>query len=333
MIEYLLSFFVLLFSFLLTYFLVRKWIVLGKELGFVGKDMNKYEKPEVTEIGGFFVLLSISISILLYVALKVYLLKTTFNLLQIFIIETVISLALIIGVLDDVLGWKKGIRHWKRVLLTSVLALPLMVTSSGVSTINIPFIGPVDVGILYPLLLLPIGIIGASNAFNMIAGYNGLEASMGVILFTSLAIKSYLIGLYYISFISLIVISSILAFLIFNKYPAKVFPGNSFTYGIGALYGSLIILGNMEKFGLINYALYFIELLLFIRGLKDGIYKENFGIPDERNCLKEPYKKIYSMTHLAIRINRKLFGCATERRVVLTIVLLQAFISLISFLI
>jgi len=332
MIEYFLSIFILLFSFLLTYSLVKRWIVLGKELGLVGRDLNKYEKPEVTEIGGFFVLLSVCISILLYVALKVYLIKTTFNLLQIFVIETVVSLSLIIGILDDVLGWKKGIKHWKRVLLTSTLALPLMVTSSGVSVINIPFIGPIDVGMLYPLVLVPIGIIGASNAFNMIAGYNGLEASMGLILFTSLAIKSYLSGLYYISYTSLITVSSILAFFIFNKYPARVFPGNSFTYGIGALYGSLIILGNMEKFGVITYTLYFIELILFLRGLKDGIYKENFGIPDEKNCLKEPYEKIYSMTHLAIKINKKIFGCATERKVVITLSLLQALICIVSLL-
>ncbi|RDD52559.1 glycosyl transferase family 4, partial [Nanoarchaeota archaeon NZ13-N] len=209
---------------------------------------------------------------------------------------------------------------------------PLMVTSSGVSVINIPFIGPIDVGMLYPLVLVPIGIIGASNAFNMIAGYNGLEASMGLILFTSLAIKSYLSGLYYISYTSLITVSSILAFFIFNKYPARVFPGNSFTYGIGALYGSLIILGNMEKFGVITYTLYFIELILFLRGLKDGIYKENFGIPDEKNCLKEPYEKIYSMTHLAIKINKKIFGCATERKVVITLSLLQALICIVSLL-
>jgi len=299
-------------------------------LGFVGRDLNKYEKPEVTEIGGFFVLLSVCISILLYVALKVYLIKTTFNLLQIFVIETVISLSLIIGILDDVLGWKKGIKHWKRVLLTSTLALPLMVTSSGVSVINIPFIGPVDVGMIYPLVLVPIGIIGASNAFNMIAGYNGLEASMGLILFASLAIKSYLSGLYYISYISLITVSSILAFLIFNRYPARVFPGNSFTYGIGALYGSLIILGNIERFGLMTYALYFIELILFLRGLKNGIYKENFGIPDEKNRLKEPYEKIYSMTHLAIRINRKIFGYATEKGVVVTLSILQALVCIAS---
>ncbi|RDD52375.1 glycosyl transferase family 4, partial [Nanoarchaeota archaeon NZ13-N] len=100
MIEYFLSIFILLFSFLLTYSLVKRWIVLGKELGLVGRDLNKYEKPEVTEIGGFFVLLSVCISILLYVALKVYLIKTTFNLLQIFVIETVVSLSLIIGILD-----------------------------------------------------------------------------------------------------------------------------------------------------------------------------------------------------------------------------------------
>ncbi len=322
-----------IFTFALTYYLTKWWIPIGKKLGFVGRDINKYDKPEVTEIGGFFALISISISTLIYIAFKTYIIGSVSNIVEIFVIETVVSLALIIGLFDDILGWKVGIKHWKRVLLTFLLALPLMVTASGVSKITLPFIGTVDVGILYPLLLVPIGIVGASNAFNMIAGYNGLETSMALILFSFLAIKSFYIGAYYITFVSLIVISSLLAFLLFNKYPAKVFPGNSFTYGIGALYGSLIILGNMEKFGVITYTLYFIELLLFLRGLKDGIYKENFGIPDKNNCLKEPYKKVYSITHLAIKLNRKLFKCATEPKVVGTILTLQAIVCLIALLI
>lgn len=324
---------IVLFSFLLTYFLVKKWIKIGKELKFVGKDMNKYEKPEVVEAGGFYVILSIIISLLLYISIKMYILGTVHNLLQIFTIITILSLSTIIGALDDFLGWKKGITHWKKVLITSILSLPLIVTASGYTTIHIPFLGAVDLGLLYIFLLIPIGIVGASNAFNMIAGYNGLETLMGMILFSFLGLKAFQVGLLYISTICIIVVSSLTAFLIFNKYPAKVFPGNTFTYGIGALYGSLVIIGNMEKFGVISYTLYFLELLLFLRGLKNGIYKENFGIPDESNNLFEPYDKIYSITHFAIRLNRKLFKKATENRVVITICILQLIISTIAFLI
>jgi UDP-N-acetylglucosamine--dolichyl-phosphate N-acetylglucosaminephosphotransferase len=207
-----------------------------------------------------------------------------------------------------------------------------MIISAGNSYINLPFIGEVNLGILYPLLIVPIVIMGTSNAFNMIAGYNGLEGSMGILLIGAVGLKSYLIGNYYLAEISLITIFSIIAFLIFNWYPSKVFPGNAFTYGIGSLFGAIVILGNFEKFGLILFTLYFLELILFIRGLLNHVYKENFGIPDENNNLKEPYNKIYSITHLAIRINRKLFGKATEKMVVYTIILLQIVITITAFL-
>lgn len=36
--------------------------------------------------------------------------------------------------------------------------------------------GVVDWGIFYPLAIIPIGIVGAANAYNMLAGYSGLEA-------------------------------------------------------------------------------------------------------------------------------------------------------------
>ncbi|MBU4492200.1 MAG: hypothetical protein KKD69_07045 [Euryarchaeota archaeon] len=32
-----------------------------------------------------------------------------------------------------------------------------------------PFLGTLDIGLLYPLLIIPIGMIGASNAFDMLA--------------------------------------------------------------------------------------------------------------------------------------------------------------------
>ena len=329
--EILIAILPLILSFFVSYYLIKKWIPIAHREGYIGKDMNKYNKPEVAEIGGLYAIIGIIFGILLYIGLKVYILKTTEDLVEVFSILTLLSLTTILGLFDDILGWKKGLRPLQKVFLTFILALPLIIISAGNSYVNLPFVGEVNFGILYPLLIVPITIMGTSNAFNMIAGYNGIEGSMSILLIGAVGLESYLTGNYYLAEISLITIFSIIAFLIFNWYPSKVFSGNSFTYGIGSLFGAIVILGNLEKFGLILFILYFVELLLFIRGLLNHIYKENFGIPDENNNLKEPYDKIYSVTHIAIRINRKIFKRATEKMVVYTIILLQIIITIIAF--
>ncbi len=97
---------------------------------------------------------------------------------------------------------------------------------------SLPFIGTIDIGLLYPLLIIPIGIIGASNAFNMLAGYNGLEAVMGVVILSTLGLIAYSIGntVAVVISVTITTISALIALLYFNKYPAKVFPGDTLTY-------------------------------------------------------------------------------------------------------
>ena len=241
----------LILSFFVSYYLIKKWIPVAHREGYVGKDMNKYDKPKVAEIGGLYAIIGTIFGILLYIGLKVYIFGTTQNLVEVFSILTLLSLITILGLFDDILGWKKGMKPLQKAILSFILALPLMIISAGSSYINLPFIGEVNLGILYPLLIVPIVIMGTSNAFNMIAGYNGLEGSMGILLIGAVGLKSYLTGNYYLAEISLITIFSIMAFLMFNWHPSKVFPGNAFTYGIGSLFGAIVILGNFEKFGLV----------------------------------------------------------------------------------
>jgi len=69
-----------------------------------------------------------------------------------------------------------------------------MVISAGETTMAIPLIGKVHFGIFYPLLLIPIGMAGASNAINLLAGFNGLEAGMGIVYFLGLGIFALLHG-------------------------------------------------------------------------------------------------------------------------------------------
>ncbi|MBU4491391.1 MAG: hypothetical protein KKD69_02900 [Euryarchaeota archaeon] len=58
--------------------------------------------------------------------------------------------------------------------------------------------------------------------------------------------------------IAVTTISALIALLYFNKYPAKVFPGDTLTYPVGAIVAIVAILGNMEKSAVILFSLYYI---------------------------------------------------------------------------
>lgn len=302
------------------------WLRTAPRLGFTGRDMNKLGEHVAVEASGIWVILSSVFGILLYVALDIYA-GGEKDVIPLLSIVLTLLLAGLLGFFDDILGWKKGINPLKRVLFTVPISLPLVAVKAGCSVIELPLIGTLNLGLLYPLIVVPLGVLGASNAFNMLAGYNGLEALQGLILLASASIL--LVARRNLDAICVIVpvISSILVFyILYNRYPARAFPGNSFTYGIGAFYASLAIYWNFEKYAIYTYTLYFLELALFVRGLLNGVYKENFGRVQGDGSLLPPYDKSYSVTHLAIKLAMRIKGKCYETDVVKLIVALQVLI-------
>ncbi|MBL7206844.1 MAG: glycosyl transferase family 4 [Candidatus Aenigmarchaeota archaeon] len=295
----------LIVSFLVTVFLTKSWIKITKRINLVGKDMNKVNGKDIAEAGGIGVVLAFSISILFFIFFKTFYMQTETHL--VFLLATITTVLLIglLGFIDDILGWKVGMRQMNKFLLTIPIALPLMVVNAGVSVMSIPFIGPVELGIFYPLLIVPIGIIGAANGFNLVAGFNSLEAGMGVIILSTLGFVAWTTGVLWVSLIAFSAVFALLGFLVYNRYPSKVFPGDTLTYSVGALIAIVAILGNMEKIAVILFIPYFIE---FILKLRSKLKAESFGIPDENNTLKPKYEKNYSLNHVVMRYFPSLFG-------------------------
>ncbi|MCC6041168.1 MAG: glycosyl transferase family 4 [Desulfurococcaceae archaeon] len=312
---------------------LKWWLRVGMELGFKGRDMNKPGEYYAVEGGGLWVILSSVFGLLCYVALDTYIdgVKGPIPLLSII---TTLLLAGLIGYIDDSLGWKKGISPIARVLFTIPISLPLVAVKAGKTRVELPLVGVVDLGLLYSVLVVPVGIVGASNAFNMIAGYNGLEALQGLVLLSMISTLAFIKGIYEVIYVSLPVIASILIFYAwYNRYPAKVFPGNSFTYGLGAFYASLAVYWDMEKYAVLSFTLYFLELLLFLRGLYHGVYKENYARVLSDGTLLPPYNKSYSVTHLAMKAVRAIKGSCRELDVVYFIAGLQLAVCVSSVLI
>ncbi len=315
-----------LISFLVTLFAMPFWIRKAKSLGLIWNDMNKFHHPKnVVGSGGLMMVFGFIIGTLSYVAMNTFYFRTTERLIEIFSALSSILIVTGIALLDDLFGWQKGgLSKRSRILLVLIAAIPLMVVNAGESTMM-----GIKFGLLYPLLLIPIGILGATTTYNFLAGFNGLEASQGIIILTALAGVTYLTGNSWLSIVILCMVASLMAFYLFNKYPAKIFPGDVLTYPVGIMIAIVAILGNIEKIAVFFFIPYMIEFSLKARGKFE---KESFAEPKPDGSLELKYNKVYGLTHLSIYILKKFKKKVFEKDVVLLINSFQLLIILIGYL-
>jgi UDP-N-acetylglucosamine--dolichyl-phosphate N-acetylglucosaminephosphotransferase len=304
------------------------WIKKAKQIGLVWEDMNKPKKEKnVAGSGGITVVMGAMVGIFLYIAIQTFYFKSLNGIsLEIFAMLSTLLLVAGIGLIDDLFGWKKGgLSKRSRIILILFSAIPLMIINAGESTMM-----GINFGIWYPLLIVPIGILGATTTFNFLAGFNGLEASQGIIILSALSVVMYVTGNGWLSVVALCIVASLFAFYIFNSNPASIFPGDVLTYAIGASIAGIAILGNAEKIAIFFFIPYLFETVLKLRG---NLKKQSFGKPNQDGSLEMPYDKIYGLEHLAIFILKKIKPSKKvyENDVVYLINGFQIFVILIGF--
>ena len=217
-----------LLSFSVTRLFMPKIIQKLEEADIVGKDIHKSWKPVVAEMGGFGIIFGFVIGMFSGIYMHDILAFT------LVIVLVVILLVGMIGVLDDLLALSSRSKFF----LLFIAGLPLM------------WAAPPNVGIVY-LISMPIALSIGSNLTNMLAGLNGIESGLGVISMTSLTIACIILGKYDVTIISMSMLGALLAFLYFNRYPAKIFPGDTGTLIIGAAIVCIAFLGRVKLIALI----------------------------------------------------------------------------------
>ena len=322
----------ILVSFFLSLIFMPFWMQKAKHIGLVWKDMNKLSKEKIPGSGGIVTIIALVIGILLFVAYRTFILQSEMFLVEILAIISVILFLFSIGLIDDLIGWRAGgLRKRHRIILVALAAIPLMAINAGKSQVGLPIFGTVELGIVYPLIIIPLGIVGAVTTYNFLAGFNGLEASQGIILISSLGLVAFFTGNAWLTVIAFIAVAALAGFLTYNFYPAKIFPGDSLTYPIGGIIAILAIVGNFEKIAMFFFIPYIIEFVLKSRG---KLVKHSFGKPKKDGSLDLNYGgKVYSLNHLAILTMKKLGVKATEKRVVYAILTFQILIIIAGFII
>jgi len=323
----------LVIAFVLSFITIPFWIRKIKNSGLVWEDMNKPGHPKnVAGSGGIVVVVAFVVGICYYIAIRTFLMNEVDEVtVKIFALLSVLLILTIVGIVDDLFGWKnKGLSRKVRILLAFVASIPLIAINVGTTTMNFPFIGIINFGILYPLLLVPIGIVGATTAYNFLAGYNGLEAGQGILILSFLSYVAYVTGTPWLAIIGLTMVVALLGFWYYNKYPAKVFPGDSLTWSIGALIAIMAILGNFQKIAVFVFIPYIIEFVLKLRG---KLEKHSFAKPNKDGSLEMPYEKIYGLEHLALYLLKKIkpSGKVYEKDVVYSIHGFQILLIILAF--
>lgn len=193
---------------------------------------------------------------------------------------------------------RTGLSQLPKMLFVLPAVFPLMAVKAGSWTMHFPLVGQVNWGIIYPLVLLPLGLLFVSNVVNMLAGTNGLSTGMSMVAAFGLGAMAYLTGSNEAMIISLSLAASLAAFMYYNYYPASILPGDSLTYLSGAALFSAIVIGNMEKFGVFIFAPWILEFLLKFRS---GFQAHSWGEIQEDNSLRPKHSKNYSLTHPLMR--------------------------------
>lgn len=323
-----LLFFPIALSFFITLVLLPFWIKKATSIKLVWDDMNKWARQKVAGSGGVIAILGFVIGMLVLIAYRTFVLQTQAFLIEILAMLNIVLFVSVVGLVDDLLGWQHGgLRRKHRLILAILASIPLVVINAGESQVAIPFLGVLDLGLVYPLIIIPIGVTGATYTFNFLAGFNGLEAGQGILMFLALALVAFFTGSPWLSVISLCMVAALLGFLAFNIYPAKVFPGDSLTYAIGALIATIAILGNFEKIAVFFFIPYIIETGLKLRG---RLVKHSFGKPKKDGSLELKYNKLYGLTHVSIFLLKKWGVKVTERKVVYLIWAFQILVILLG---
>ncbi|MDD3569865.1 MAG: phospho-N-acetylmuramoyl-pentapeptide-transferase [Lachnospiraceae bacterium] len=227
----------------------------------------------------------------------------------------------IIGFLDDYIKVVKkrslGLRAYQKILLQLVvtLAFAIYVFKRGIGTgVLIPFTSgyEFDLGIVYwPMFV--IAVIGTVNGVNLTDGLDGLASGVTLIVVAFFMIVSWAAG----SGITMIcgaVIGSLLAFLIFNAYPARVFMGDTGSLALGGFVAASALILKMPIFIIIVGIIYFAESISVM--LQVGYYKRT-------------KKRIFKMA--PIHHHFELCGWS-ETKVVTVFYIITAIMCLVAFL-
>ena len=225
------------------------------------------KKDGTPTIGGLiFIIPTILIMILLYLRKSVELTPNLIILMFVFL-----SYGLL-GFVDDFLKVRyhnnKGLPTLIKLALQTVIAIVFYIifkNNGGESTLVITSLGlNINLGWAYGLFILLV-LVGTTNAVNITDGLDGLAGGLSALAFMAYGViawgTTWLSGYQDIAIFSFVLVGSLIGFLFFNAYPAKVFMGDTGSLALGAALATIAILTRHEMSLILIGGVFVVETL------------------------------------------------------------------------
>ena len=210
----------------------------------VPKDDRRMHSKPIPTIGGLAVFLAFAVAVLLFAKPSA---------------STVAALGgglllIIVGILDDIFDVRAIFKFLVQI------AAAILVMSQGVRMDYINFFGTyIEFKIFaYPITLL--WIVGLTNALNLIDGLDGLSCGIAAISCVALFLTSLGAGDPAIIMLTAILGGACIGFLPFNKFPAKIFIGDTGATFLGFMLSVISIQGLFKTHALLSFVAPFMIL-------------------------------------------------------------------------
>lgn len=232
---------------------------------------NKHKEKEGTPtMGGIiFILSTILTMILLIVTKKIEYSSNLFLIMFVFVAYG------ILGFIDDYLIIKRknniGLTEIQKLFGQLVIALVFffIYMKAGhssvfeIHTLNIS----IDLKWLFGIFILFM-LVASTNAVNITDGLDGLAGGLSLIAFLAMGLiawnTTWITGNTDIAIFCFILVGSLLGFLFFNTYPAKIFMGDTGSLALGGTLAAIAILTKHEITFIIIMGVFIIETLTSI---------------------------------------------------------------------
>ena len=263
------------------------------------KDYHKPGQPLIpTSYGVFFSLISVCYWFVLSF-LKIYSGEAL-------ALATSVLFGSTMGLIDDM----ADLRWRYKAILPIFASLPYIALGLPSRTsITLPFVGLVNLNILFFYLLVPVIVTVTTNTYNQLGGLNGLESLTGLIVLIGLAVASQ-------NWVLLMVPLLSLGGLAYLSFTGKAFIGNVGTFSIGLTLAVYAVLMNLKLVLLISLTPFVLNSIL--------ILFSNYVLKERADTLISEDGRLYSHKIRSLRTLILHNNPMSEHRVVLVICFLVA---------
>ena len=231
--------------------------------------LKKHKEKEGTPtMGGLIFIIPTILSIVLLILWN----KIEFS-SNLFIVLFVFIAYAALGFIDDFLIIKRknnvGLTEFQKLAGQIAIALVffwIYMKNGATPTIELYTLGiTINLGWFYGIFLLFM-LVASSNAVNITDGLDGLAGGLAVIAYLAFALISWnsfaITGTEDIAIFIFVLVGSLIGFLVFNTYPAKVFMGDTGSLALGATLAAIAIITKHEITFIVVMLVFIFETLV-----------------------------------------------------------------------